>query len=91
MWLWWQDGNRREINIAVIIKDLRMECRTHYLQDAKDTVRTPSPQWTQKGSPEERERECSCGLGSIQAATVKEKIRITALLPSLRFSECFFF
>ena len=72
MWLWWQDGNKGEINVAAIIKDLRMECRAHHPQGAKDTVRTPSPQWTQRGSPKERERECSHGLGSIQAATVRE-------------------
>lgn len=29
-WLRWQDGNKGEINVAAIIKDLRMEGRAHH-------------------------------------------------------------
>ena len=42
-------------------------------KDAEDPVRTPSPLWIQRGSPDEGERECSHGLGGIQGATVRGK------------------
>lgn len=37
VWLRWQDGNKGEINVAAIIKDLRMEGRGHIIRRVQRT------------------------------------------------------
>ena len=59
-------------------------------KDAEDPVRTPSHPWIQRGSPGDGER-LQPWLGRHTGGNSEGKMRITALLPSLRFSECFFF